>query len=440
MKLLRSMSVVTLVALLLLTSAFTGEAQAATKFAAPQISTITLKNARSATIKWGKVFGAKGYAVYRATKKSGKYTEVKTTKYASFTDSKLTANKTYYYKVRAYKTQGGKTVYSKYSPVKSIKMQLKTPVLAGGGAMKTTVALSWDKVVGAGGYQVYRAASQGGAYQKIASPTATAFTDGGLAAGQSYFYKVRAYSKVLGKTYYSKYSGVVKMTTLLQDPPTLAAPLAYSMYIKDTTLSIGFYKVANAEGYELYRSTSATGGFTSIGTSTGDAFEETNLTPEATYYYKVRAYASVGGARYYGPFGAVVTVTTKEKTPKISFVTANPVISESLYKNGFFYGTKLYYDMIVTDTAGQTSITITETMSGSPNGNSKTYTQTRVIPINGPGTYHLSQEMWNGYAGYADKGSMFTYKVSACGETYSRAYTCCYSAYNGSWAHYFGLT
>ena len=75
-------------------------------------------------IKWNKVTDASGYEIYRATSKSGKYSKVTTiTKGStiSYTNSKLASKKTYYYKVRAYKTINGKKVYSSYSSVKSIK-------------------------------------------------------------------------------------------------------------------------------------------------------------------------------------------------------------------------------------------------------------------------------------------------------------------------------
>lgn len=55
-----------------------------------------------------KVSGAKGYVVYRATSKSGKYKAVSTIKKGStvsYINKKLTSKKTYYYKVRAYRTE-----------------------------------------------------------------------------------------------------------------------------------------------------------------------------------------------------------------------------------------------------------------------------------------------------------------------------------------------
>ena len=75
----------------------------------------------TAKIKWYKVSNAKGYQIYRATSKSGKYSKIKTItsrSTTSYTNKSLTLGKTYYYKVRAYKKSGKKTKYGKYSTTK----------------------------------------------------------------------------------------------------------------------------------------------------------------------------------------------------------------------------------------------------------------------------------------------------------------------------------
>lgn len=79
-----------------------------------------------AIIKWNKVSGASGYEVKRSNSNSDKYITVSNiTKNSNipYTNSKLTRGKTYYYKVRAYRTIDGKKVYSSYSTVKSIKVK-----------------------------------------------------------------------------------------------------------------------------------------------------------------------------------------------------------------------------------------------------------------------------------------------------------------------------
>lgn len=71
-------------------------------------------------IKWTADSYAKGYKIYRATKKSGSYKCIKTIKNnttTSYTNKSLKKNKTYYYKVRAYRSS---SVY-KNSSIKSAK-------------------------------------------------------------------------------------------------------------------------------------------------------------------------------------------------------------------------------------------------------------------------------------------------------------------------------
>ena len=55
-----------------------------------------------------------------------------------------------------------------------------------------TIALTWDAVTGATSYEVARSTTSGGPYTPIATVTVTNFTDTGLAAGETFFYVVRA--------------------------------------------------------------------------------------------------------------------------------------------------------------------------------------------------------------------------------------------------------
>jgi len=70
-------------------------------------------------IKWRKITGAKGYQIYRATTKKGKYKTIKKVRTIKYTNIKLKKNKRYYYKVRAYGYEKGKIKYASCSYVKS---------------------------------------------------------------------------------------------------------------------------------------------------------------------------------------------------------------------------------------------------------------------------------------------------------------------------------
>ena len=162
-------------------------------------------------LSWNKVKGASGYEVLRATSKTGTYKLVKTItsgSTVSYTDTKLATGKTYYYKVRAYRTVDKKKVYSSYSSVVSAKPVLKTPsVKLTSGSKKATI--KWEKISGASGYEVYRATSKSGKYSKIKTITknsTVSYVNSSLTKNKTYYYKVRAYRTVNGKKIYSSYS------------------------------------------------------------------------------------------------------------------------------------------------------------------------------------------------------------------------------------------
>ncbi|MCD7840409.1 MAG: fibronectin type III domain-containing protein [Erysipelotrichaceae bacterium] len=94
-----------------------------------KVSASTKAGNEMALVSWKKISGASGYQVYRSTSKNGTYTNVKTItsgSTTSYTNYLLTANKTYYYKVRAYKTVNGAKVYGSFSAVKSVKPKAAT--------------------------------------------------------------------------------------------------------------------------------------------------------------------------------------------------------------------------------------------------------------------------------------------------------------------------
>lgn len=79
---------------------------------------------KSATVKYKKVTGASGYQIAYSTSKTKGFKYVNVSyKNASSVIKKLTSKKTYYFKVRAYKTVGKTKKYGTYSNIKSIKVK-----------------------------------------------------------------------------------------------------------------------------------------------------------------------------------------------------------------------------------------------------------------------------------------------------------------------------
>lgn len=92
----------------------------------PLTPNVTVKSSskKTARLSWTNCSTrATGYKVYMATSKNGTYKLVKTTTAKSFTKYYLRSGKTYYFKVRAYRTVDGKNIYGNYSTIKSIRVK-----------------------------------------------------------------------------------------------------------------------------------------------------------------------------------------------------------------------------------------------------------------------------------------------------------------------------
>ncbi len=73
--------------------------------------------ANSINISWTPQYGISGYQIYRATSYDGTYQKIKTVSVGNnaFCNLKLQTGREYYYRVRAYKKQGGSTITGKFS-------------------------------------------------------------------------------------------------------------------------------------------------------------------------------------------------------------------------------------------------------------------------------------------------------------------------------------
>lgn len=75
------------------------------------------------TVKWNPVPGAEKYVVYKSTQKNKDYYKVRITVKTAFTDTDVKSGKTYYYKVRNYKTVKGKKIYGKRTRAFQVKVK-----------------------------------------------------------------------------------------------------------------------------------------------------------------------------------------------------------------------------------------------------------------------------------------------------------------------------
>ena len=144
-------------------------------------------------LKWNAVSGAAKYEVYRARSLNGDYIKYSTVTGTSYTNISYIENgNTYYYKVRALKSDGTAGAWSSIVSV-TYKQTLPAPTVTGGNDSQGRPTLKWNAVTGAAKYEVYRARSLNGDYIKYSTVTGTSYTNTSyIEDGNTYYYKVRA--------------------------------------------------------------------------------------------------------------------------------------------------------------------------------------------------------------------------------------------------------
>lgn len=173
---------------------------------------VSSRGSNSLKLAWNKPAGATGYQLQR--KSGNSYKTLATVKGTSYTHKSLTAGAGYTYRVRAYRTVGGKNYYSGWAYMTAYTKPA-TPNLTGLSATKSghKIKATWKKVGGsASGYQIYWAKDKN--FKKMVSKTTvsgqkkTSYTGKNFTKGKRYYVKVRAYKTVKGNKIYGAWSNV----------------------------------------------------------------------------------------------------------------------------------------------------------------------------------------------------------------------------------------
>jgi fibronectin type 3 domain-containing protein len=262
---------------------------------------LTAASAGYASIKlsWPSVSGATGYSVYRATSSGGTYSQIASATATTFTDASRTTGKTYYYKVRASRTDSG-TVWGNYSSVQSAKAVPTKVTLTAASAGYRSIKLSWTAVAGATRYEIYRATSAGGTYVNEYTLSGTSHPNGSRTTGKTYYYKVRAYHLEGSMKVYGSFSAVKSARAVPAKVTGLKLAKASS-----TSVGLKWSSVSGATGYAVYRATSSSGTYTKIASPRSASYKSTGLTRGKTYWYKVRAYHLEGSTNVHGAYSSV---------------------------------------------------------------------------------------------------------------------------------------
>jgi phosphodiesterase/alkaline phosphatase D-like protein len=266
--------------------------------AAPSAQNATNVTFSSFAAHWNSVSGATGYLLDVSTSNTFTtyvpgYQNLSVGNVTSYNVTGLSANTTYYYRVRAY--NGCAT--SRNSSVKNVQTLPCTPA-APNVQSATNVTFSsftahWSSVSGATDYRLDVSTSNTfttyvPGYQDLDVGNVTSFPVTGLSAHTTYYYRVRANNGCAT----SANSSVKNVQTL---PCTPAAPnIQSATNVTASSFTAHWSSVSGAIDYRLDVSTSNTfttyvPGYQDLSVGNVTSYPVTGLSAHTIYYYRVRA-------------------------------------------------------------------------------------------------------------------------------------------------------
>jgi len=327
-------------------SAYSNEADATTLEnlpAAPLSLTATAISTSQINLAWqDNATNEVGFKIERKIGVGGTYGQIDsvTANVTSYSNIGLTANTSYFYRVRAYNTVGS-SAYSNEADTKT----LPNPPAAPSSLTATTVSssqidLMWqDNSTDEDGFKIERKIGAGGTYSQIAAVAANVmiYSSTGLAAGTNYFYRMRAFNPG-GNSAYSNEDDATTLDNIPAAPSNLVATAVSSSQINLAWQD----NSTNEVGFKIERKTGVGGTYAQIDSVTANvtSYSNTGLAASTTYFYRVRAYDTAAANSAYSnesnatTFNPAPTVTSISPTSGSRLQTLDVVFTGTNFISG----------------------------------------------------------------------------------------------------------
>lgn len=249
-------------------------------------------------VSWNQMSDADAYQVYYSTLHGQSYKLAATVdaKTLSAKISKLAAGTEYYVKVRPVYKNGSKTTYGSYSA--ELVTRTKNADAVSIKTTSNTMMRRW----GGTKYDAMITVPKGTVLSLVST---TKDTSGNI------WYRV-AYKKS-GLTY----NGYLLKKATAYHVDKVSKVQQSSTYA--SKVKVKWSKVANADGYIIYRADAKNGTYKKIKTvgASTTTFSNTGLRSATEYYYKVKAYQKIGGKTVNGSASSAVVLSTKKTKFKV---------------------------------------------------------------------------------------------------------------------------
>ena len=268
-------------------------------------------------VTFASVLGADGYEVFRYVSSGGgegvdsNYNSIGTTTTTSYSDDTINEPSLWTnYKVKAFVVVDGERLYSPFSTAGY--------TWGGGGVPAPTnfdaitsgsdIKLSWDKVSGATSYTI-EYSTDNSPFSKLITindGNTLSYIHESLEEDVTHFYRIYASRAKISHTL----SNVITCVVDGSLPKITGAKIAATDY---QTVNMSWDEVIGADGYEIERRKNPGGGseYEQLTSTITSSYADVGLIAGYTYFYKIRAFKTVGEEKEYGDYSAIINASPR---------------------------------------------------------------------------------------------------------------------------------
>jgi fibronectin type 3 domain-containing protein len=189
-----------------------------------------------------------------------------------------------------------------------------TGVDASDGNFLDRIAIVWESVTGATTYEVWRAPSEDGSYEKIGETPGTTYSDDTVTPNTTYWYRVKACNRSGCSDLSTADSGYAAGEGISQVPTGVSATDGtYTDRVRVTwTASPG------ATSYEVWRDVARGGPYNLRGMVSGTTYDDRDASPGVVYWYKVKACNASGCSAFSAPDSGFTFASAPDPVTNVS--------------------------------------------------------------------------------------------------------------------------